>query len=135
MHHPRPRPHLTTAVQQHAMDIHALCALEVAVTLTQAQAANSQLLAVYLLTLGAQLPRSGLASSQHVGSWGLARSVRAEAQLAVVCIDASPEVGPERLSAPAEPEAVMWLEGQPAELESTGIMKTLSDVGDVTVGA
>ena len=54
---------MATGLQQHTMEVHALCALEVAVTLIQAQAVNGQLLAVYLLTLGAQLARSGLASS------------------------------------------------------------------------
>ena len=103
---------MATSLQQHTMEMHALCALEVAVSLIQAQAASGHLLAVHLLTLGAQLPRSGMASSQHGGSWGLARSVRAEAQLPVVCIDASMEVALERLPAPVEPEAVMRLEGQ-----------------------
>jgi hypothetical protein len=109
---PLPAVVMATALQQHTMEVHVLCALEVAVSLTQAQAANCQLLAVHLLTLGAQLPRTGLASSRHAGSWGLARSVRAEAQLPVVCIDASLEVALERLPAPVEPEAVMRLEGQ-----------------------
>ena len=109
---PLPAVVMATALQQHTMEVHVLCALEVAVSLTQAQAANCQLLAVHLLTLGAQLPRSGFASSQHSASWGLARSVRAEAQLPVVCIDASLEVALEHLPAPAEPEAVMRLEGQ-----------------------
>ena len=103
---------MATGVQQHTMELHALCALEVAITLNQAQAAQGQLLAVYLLTLGGQPPRSGLAPSQHAGVWGLARSVRVEVQLPVVCIDASLEVALERLPAPVEPEAVMRLEGQ-----------------------
>ena len=79
---------LSAVVMASSLEMHALCALEVAVSLIQAQAASGHLLAVHLLTLGAQLPRSGMVSSQHGGAWGLARSVRAEAQLPLVCIDA-----------------------------------------------
>ena len=60
------------------LEPHALCALEAALALVQAQPANTP--AVWLLTLGAQLAR-GAPGAAHAGAWGLARSAREEAQL------------------------------------------------------
>ena len=93
------------ALQRKNMDRLPLFALDVARVLVQTQAANNKIpLVVRLVTCGAQLP-GGTMRPHDAGVWGLARSARAEAQLAAACID-----GPAKLSLGvplAEPEVAL----------------------------
>jgi len=73
------------ASQHSRLDLRALCALEVALSLVQAQASESVPPSVCLLTMGAHLSLDRVSKPHHAGSWGLARSARAEAQLPVAC--------------------------------------------------
>ena len=98
------------ATQRGRADRPALFAAEVVLSVVQAVADASLAAApvVLLLTRGAQLPtgafRSGIA---HAGVWGLARSVRSEAQLPVRCIDGALSRSKEVGLALSEPEAVV----------------------------
>ena len=73
----------TVAIEREGFAALPLFALEAALALVQAQAAIASALAVWLLTRAMQAP----GQAEHAGSWGLARSARAEASLPVHCID------------------------------------------------
>ena len=101
------------AVRSANDEVRALSVLEAAVVLVQSLVvlAQSQAAreapppAVYLLTLGCA--SGGVQCDAHAGAWGMARSVRAEAELAVRCFDATLALVIE--SAPlmvTEPEAI-----------------------------
>ena len=82
----------------------ALCALEAALLLVQTtQASQAPAPVAWLLTAGAQ-QRLGSGGEQHAGAWGLARTVRAETQLQLRCLDSA--VITPRAVAHTEPEAV-----------------------------
>merc|ERR1712185_295214 len=74
---------MTVAIERECFGTLPLFALEVALALVQAQAAIASAPAVWLLTRVMQAP----GQPGHAGSWGLARSARAEASLPVHCID------------------------------------------------
>ena len=80
----------------------ALSALEVALALVQTWATMVGVPQVWLLTHGAHLGHH----PAHAGSWGLARSARAEASVTVVCIDAPVHLACAR-SLLAEPEVAL----------------------------
>ena len=92
----------TVAIEREGFAALPLFALEVALALVQAQAAVTSAPAVWLLTRVMQAP----GQAEHAGSWGLARSARAEASLPVHCIDRTAAMV-EQHWALAEPEAVM----------------------------
>ena len=81
-----------------------LFVLEGALTLVHSIMGATSVMTVVLMTAGAQ------AASQpaHAGSWGLARSARAEASLSVLCMDAA--AGAAHTLAPTidEPEVVVY---------------------------
>ena len=72
---------IVAAAAQRASRV-SLSALEMALGLAQAQAAIASAASAWLVTTGATL-------SEGAGSWGLARSARMEALVAMRCIDAS----------------------------------------------
>ena len=80
-----------------------LPALEVALAVVQAPMACR----ARLLTATMHASRK----PQHAGSWGLARSARAEASLPVGCIDGASTAAVERLQTAAEPEALLRRNG------------------------
>ena len=105
------------ATQRGRADRPALFAAEVVLSVVQAVADANTAAApvVLLLTRGAQLPHGELGSTYgtygsgitHAGVWGLARSVRSEAQLPVRCIDGALSRSKEVGLALSEPEAVV----------------------------
>ena len=84
------------ATRRGAPGVLPLFAVEVALALVQALAATMPMLTLWLLT-----------GEAHAGSWGLARTARAEAWLPVVCLDAP--VNAALLCGPSfsEPEAAV----------------------------
>jgi 3-oxoacyl-(acyl-carrier-protein) synthase/NAD(P)-dependent dehydrogenase (short-subunit alcohol dehydrogenase family) len=92
------------AVTQHAaLARRPLAALEVALTLVQAQAAMASPPSLWLLTKSAQAANP----PEHAGSWGLARSAREEASMPVQCVDGAVGTAAVPHWTPAEPEVVM----------------------------
>ena len=91
---------IALAVATHRASLTAIpvFALEVALALVQMQAATTPVPKMWMLTIG---------SAAHEGSWGLARSARAEASLPVHCIDGAATAALEQLQALAEPEAML----------------------------
>ena len=88
-------------------EVGVLSALEEALTLVQEQAARVGQPAVWLLTPSdTPAARSGTGVTQ-AGGWGLARSVRSEAQLPVRCIGGSVASAVARGGLIDEPEAVL----------------------------
>ena len=88
------------ATQRASLSALPLFALEVALMLVQTQAAATAVPSVWLLTQGSQTLRR----PAHAGSWGLARSARAEAMLPLQCIDDGPVSASLKR---AEPEIVL----------------------------
>ena len=75
------------SMQRGPCDLDALCVVEAALALVQAQGALDPC-SLTLATSGAARPISSTPGSEaHAGLWGLARSARAEAQLPVLCVD------------------------------------------------
>ena len=95
---------LAVATQREPRAQHALSALASALAIVQAQAtARVPAPDTWLLTAGA-VRSDCVRTPAHAGSWGLARSARTEAQLALRCLDGA-LVDPAVL--PAEPELVL----------------------------
>ena len=94
------------ATQRGRVELQALIALEVALTLVQTRAANPAAPVVWLLTIGAHVVHSVHGAAQ-AGAWGLARSARVEAQLPLHCADGSAKVALECGSMRTEPEMVL----------------------------
>ena len=93
----------TVAMERKCFAALPLFALEVALALVQVQAAIACAPAVWLLSRVMQMP----GQPEHAGSWGLARSARAEASLPVQYIDGAATMVVEQHWALAEVEAVM----------------------------
>ena len=93
----------TVAIERKCFAALPLFALEVALALVQVQAAIACAPAVWLLSRVMQMP----GQPEHAGSWGLARSARAEASLPVQYIDGAATMVVEQHWALAEVEAVM----------------------------
>ena len=94
------------AMQRAQMELEALYTLAVALALVQAQASKVGAPTVWLFTAGAQrLCRVRVGA--HAGEWGLARSVRAEVQLPVVCIDGSVSAAHQHSVADGEYELIV----------------------------
>ena len=69
----------TAGLQRAENGLGGLCTLELVLQLAQTQASAPRPPAVWLLTLGTQSVAGDAVSATHAGSWGLARSVRADA--------------------------------------------------------
>ena len=107
------------ATQRGCLALLPLFALQVALTLVQAQAA--EMLTVQLLALDTY--------AAHAGGWGLARSARAEALLPLACIDAPFHSAVVHSSSLAEPEAMLHQRSvcaprlQTARISSAGLVR------------
>ena len=93
----------TVAMERKCFAALPLFALEVALALVQVQAAIACAPAVWLLSRVMQMP----GQPEHAGSWGLARSARAEASQPVQYIDGAATMVVKQHWALAEVEAVM----------------------------
>ena len=93
-------PNIALAVANHRGRLAAspLFALEVALALVQTQAVTIPTPNVWLLTMG---------SSEHAGSWGLSRSVRAEASLPLMCMQTTVTLALASRPLLHEPEAIL----------------------------
>ena len=98
---------MATAVQHGRLNLQALSALEIALTLIQVQATEESPLTMCLLTSGAQLPLGGLLGAHQAGPLGLARSVRTETQLPLAHIDATTTLALKSLATVTELEAAV----------------------------
>ena len=78
---------VAVATQRAESERRSLCALEVALVLVQAQAVIAPSPTLWLLTLQGQ-PCRTVAVAAHAGLWGMGRSVRAEASLPLVTMQA-----------------------------------------------
>ena len=98
---------VASAWRRGCAEARALSALEEALGLVQAQSAMLGLREVWLLTPFDASAAHRSADAAHAGMWGLARSVRSEAQLPVRCIGASVSSAVGRGGMLTEPEVVL----------------------------
>ena len=94
---------VVSAISRASRSFAPLVASDAALAIAQAQLAAAPGHAVWLLTNGTAPPCDG---PEHAGPWGLARSARVEASLALRCVDAPLLLAPLKgTSLPTEPEA------------------------------